>query len=231
MILSATVINGLAICGCHILCGQKNQGLHGKILKLSTQRGFLIFGVIFKWLPGRLWEKPVLKLQRRQWIKIIFLSFIISEMFLYIRRLNQIVKCLSTSNFIKVRQFYFQLLHTFVNHNRGAAAHKGATKKCQGCRQILNLLPFINVVQHSLPQIVFYSWLGEPPIFFSHMWCRESRKVEKRVLHTSCFHLYEFLKKTILRIKQVKLVHNVLILQKLWCHFALFLVVVSTSVK
>ncbi len=42
------------------------------------------------------------------------------------------------------QSFIEYILITFspVIHNRGAATHKGAVKRCQGCRQILNLLSF-----------------------------------------------------------------------------------------
>ena len=41
--------------------------------------------------------------------------------------------------------------------NRGAVAHKGGVKTYQGCRQILNLLPFL----------VFFTTKGAPNCHFS----------------------------------------------------------------
>jgi len=43
--------------------------------------------------------------------------------------------------------------------NRGAAAHKGAMKSCQGCRQILNLIPFK----------FFFTTMGGPNCHFSQV--------------------------------------------------------------
>jgi len=43
--------------------------------------------------------------------------------------------------------------------NRGAAAHKGVVKRCQGCRQTLNLLPFK----------FFFTTMGGPNWHFSQV--------------------------------------------------------------
>jgi len=41
--------------------------------------------------------------------------------------------------------------------NRGAAAHKGAVKRCQGCRQIVNFLPFLVFFTTKGAQIVIFA--------------------------------------------------------------------------
>jgi hypothetical protein len=39
--------------------------------------------------------------------------------------------------------------------NRGAAVHTGAVKRYQGCRQILNLLPFLVFYYQGYPALLF----------------------------------------------------------------------------
>jgi len=51
-------------------------------------------------------------------------------------------------------QLAVQLRSTTVVPNRGAAAHKGAVKRCQGCRQILNLQTFLVHLPLRVPRIV-----------------------------------------------------------------------------
>jgi hypothetical protein len=63
--------------------------------------------------------------------------------------------------------------------NRGAAAHKGAVKRCQGCRQILNLLPFKLFFTTKGAPDCHFSQVRVPPIFFNLTGCRELKKVEK----------------------------------------------------
>ncbi len=60
--------------------------------------------------------------------------------------------------------------------NRGAAAHYGAEKRCQGCRQISL---FIDVLLQVVPQIFIFNLAGVPPIFFRHEGYDEPKKVEK----------------------------------------------------
>ncbi len=68
--------------------------------------------------------------------------------------------------------------------NLGAAAHKSAAKKCQGCRQILNLLPFFNNVILYIRgcRLSFLAGEGAAQFFFSHKGCCESKRVEKYCL-------------------------------------------------
>ncbi len=42
--------------------------------------------------------------------------------------------------------------------NCGATAHKGAAKRCQGCRQIWNYCPFIDVLLHRVPKTNLSNW-------------------------------------------------------------------------
>jgi hypothetical protein len=99
--------------------------------------------------------------------------------------------------------------------NRGAAAHKGAVKRCQGCRQILNLLPlelflpprvakivilacngaakFFSVLQGAVKQkrlkntaLDYHFWhVRVLPNFFCPKGFREPQKVKKISLYTS----------------------------------------------
>jgi len=41
--------------------------------------------------------------------------------------------------------------------NQGAAAHKGAVKRCQGCRQKFNLLPFLVLLLLRVPLSVIFT--------------------------------------------------------------------------
>jgi len=49
--------------------------------------------------------------------------------------------------------------------NRGAAAHKGAVKRCQGCRQILNLLPLELFLPPRVAKIVILAFNGAAKFF------------------------------------------------------------------
>jgi hypothetical protein len=49
--------------------------------------------------------------------------------------------------------------------NQRAAAHWGAVKRCQGCRQIWNCYLFIDVLVQRVPQIVIFNPAEVPPIF------------------------------------------------------------------
>jgi hypothetical protein len=50
--------------------------------------------------------------------------------------------------------------------NRGAAAHKGAVRRCQGCRHILNYESFFSLLLLKVPQIVNFWHVGVPLNFF-----------------------------------------------------------------
>jgi len=63
--------------------------------------------------------------------------------------------------------------------NRGAAAHKGAVKRYQGYRQILNLLPFKKKLPLGVPQIVILARQGCRQIFSVLQGGREPKKFEK----------------------------------------------------
>jgi hypothetical protein len=70
--------------------------------------------------------------------------------------------------------------------NQGAAAHEGAAKRCQGCRQILNycLLLMFNYINYC--KIVIINQLGVPPIFFKYLRCAENQKrLNNTALHVS----------------------------------------------
>ncbi len=61
------------------------------------------------------------------------------------------------------------VLFTPVIPNRGAAAHKGAAKRCQGCRQVLNYCLFIDILLHEVSLNFHFNELGMPPIFFTEL--------------------------------------------------------------
>jgi hypothetical protein len=80
------------------------------------------------------------------------LSYVFSAIFLIF--INQMFCLLENIYYRKPLKIPTFCLSTSVVPNRSAAAHKGAVKRCQGCRQILNLLPFKVFLLLRVPQIV-----------------------------------------------------------------------------
>ncbi len=65
--------------------------------------------------------------------------------------------------------------------NRGAAAHKGAVKRCQGCRQGAKyciFCLFIKVLPLRVIKIAIFSQVRVPAIFFNSKGCREQKRLK-----------------------------------------------------